>query len=341
MAAVAAYGTQHAHLQQRQASERPAVGAFTLKGLSMLLWSFATLEHHPGSALLEAASARFQEALQCQQAAAAAAGPAGNAAPGDNAEAAGQGGRSMQVQLAPQAARGRGGACLRSTSQLAWCFAKFGHADEPFFAALAGGALPPVQAGENTPQSLTLLAYSAAKLRVPSAGPLLRRLLPLLEAHIGAFNAEDICQLLWALAHVGGLQAAVPLPLLDAAVARLASGLGVSVDASSGASSGSGAMVGAVGTLDARLLCMAVHALACLQYRCPPALLDASVRQVAAAADVSVSLLAKLLWGCAHVGHEPLAKELEDVTSDLYHRLSHSRGNRTVRERDHHSNLQG
>jgi hypothetical protein len=167
-------------------------------------------------------------------------------------------------------------------------------------------------AEEEVPQALASLAYAAAKLRAEGAAPLLQRLLPAAQPRMRGFRADEVCQLLWAVAHVG-LPAgqAPPLALLEAAAARLAR------DA---------------GACDARLLCLAVHALGVLKYRGAPALLEACVHHVAAAGEgeVPVSLLAKLLWGCAHVGYEPEEELLEAITADLYHRLSHSRGNSTV-----------
>lgn len=160
---------------------------------------------------------------------------------------------------------------------------------------------------------MSSLAYAAAKLRVAAAPRLVHSLLPAAARHMGAFNPGEVSQLLWALAHVQ-LPTPPPPALLEAAAARLAGG---------------------VASCDASLLCMAVSALATLGYRAEDSLLDACVSQVAAAGPgaVPVSWLAKLLWGCAHVGHVPDAEHLEAICDDLYFRLSHARGNRTVRRK--------
>ncbi|KAL4430985.1 hypothetical protein ABPG75_006241 [Micractinium tetrahymenae] len=352
MKAVAAYALQR--LQPGEGGGEP----LTLQALAMLLWSFATLEHPPGYPLLEAAGARVTAALEQQRQQGQQGQQAQQGQQGQQGQQAQQGQQGQQGQQAQQGQQGQqgqhsaaeaapsgGGACLRSVSQVAWAFAKFGHADEAFFAALARG-LPPAGAAEDAPQSLTLIAYAAAKLRVQAAPALLRTLLPAAERHVGGLTSDEACQLLWALGQVGGLATEVPLPLLDVAVARLAADLGVSTSSGSvGSSVGSSSSSSASGRTDRvsgsgsgsgapdpRLLCMAVHALAALQYRAPPALLDACVRAVAASlpGGVNVSLAAQLLWGCAHVGHVPEPAQLEAICEDVYHQLSHARGNRTV-----------
>ncbi len=301
MTAVADYALRR--LQPGEGGGEP----LTLQGLAMLLWTFATLEHPPGQPLVEAASSHIVSALEQQQA---------------------QEQHGMQSAADGQGAALGSGACLRSVSQVAWAFAKFGHADEALFAALAR-RLPPAGSAEDAPQSLTLLAYSAAKLRVQAAPELLRALLPAAERHVGGLSSDEACQLLWALGQVGGLAGEVPQPLLDASVARLAADLGLGSSSASARPSPGGLSSGGP---DPRLLCMAVHALAALQYRSPPALLDACVRAVAASlpGSVSVSLAAQLLWGCAHVGHVPEPAQLEAISDYVYHQLSHARGNKTV-----------
>ena len=68
----------------------------------------------------------------------------------------------------------------------------------------------------------------------------------------------------------------MPVARRDGMAARMAAGVGVSTG-SAATGSGSG------GSVDTRLVCMAVHALASLQYCCAPEVLNACVRHVATA----------------------------------------------------------
>ena len=321
MAAVAAYGLAHAQPGSDQDS-------FSLQGLAMLLWSYAVLEQHPGDALLDAVSARLTAALR----------RLGGSAGGHN----GAGGGEAETAASGEASTAGTGeqASLRVVANVAYCFARFRRMDEPFFEAVAD-ALPaltaahaaeqaarpappaPAAAAEGEaaaaaaaargeePHAIASLAYSVAKLRVEAAPRLLQGLLGPAQAHLPDFSVGEVCQLWWALATAGCGPAPPPLALLDAAAARVAAG---------------------AAACDARLLCMAVYAAAELRYRLPGPVLDVCLRQVAAAGDaVPASLLCKLLWGCAHVGHSPDPELLEALADDLYHRLSHARGSKTVR----------
>jgi hypothetical protein len=321
MAAVAEYTLQRTAAPQQQQQQQggeaapPSEQPFNLQGLSMVLWAFAKLEHNPGDQLLQAVSARFVAELRQGQATDAA------AAVGDAVQAA-----VVEVTAAEAAAAEAGDAAspLQAVASVGWSLAHFGYAAEDFFTAVSE-ALPELLAAQArqgssatveraTAHAIALLAQASTKLRVAAAVPLLRLLLPVAEQRVSAFNAEELCHLLWALAH-----AAVqpPLTLLDAAAGRLADqvagGWGGSAD-------------------EARLLCLSAHSLALLSYRADPALLHGCVRSAAAAVDeLPVSLLCKLVWGCAHVGHDPPEQELEVITGNLYYRLSHARGNSTVR----------
>ena len=348
MAAVADFALQSVQQQQQHGSGEgrqeagQAQEPFTLQGLSMLLWAFASLSQHPGDQLLDAAAERLTAAVRQWTAgnAAAAAAAAGAATPGSGPAVSEA--QEAQEQLA-----------LQTVATAAWAFSKLQHPAEAFFAAVADalpalaaepaeqqaakGAAAPAAAKERAapaaaatgrttagaagrgrsrkqePHAVSSLAYAAAKLRVAAAPRLVHGLIPAAARHMASFTPVEVSQLLWALAHVQ-LPSPPPPALLEAAAARLA---------------------GDVASCDASLLCMAVHALATLGYRAEDALLDACVSQVAAAGPgaVPVSWLAKLLWGCAHVGHGPDAEDLEDLCEDLYFRLSHARGNRTVRAR--------
>lgn len=326
--------------------------AFSLRGLAMLLWSYAALEQHPGDALLEAVSARFTAALRHL----GSGGSSGSSAGGQHSAAAATAAAGAQDGGAASGGDGSAGEDgsdalgLRSVANVAYCFARFRWEDEAFFqtvvdalpaltagltttapaaehaarpaaagAAAAGAAAGAAAEGESPaavrgeePHAIASLAYAAAKLRVAAAPRLLHGLLAPAQDHLPAFSVAEVCQLWWALATVGCGSVPPPLALLDAAAARLAA------DAAA---------------CDARLLCLAVYAAAELRYRLPSPVLDVCVRQVAAAGEaVPASLLCKLLWGCAHVGHAPDPELLEDLTEDLYHRLSHARGAKTVRQ---------
>jgi hypothetical protein len=293
MAAVAAYATRHVGGASGGGSEGGE--AFTLQGLSMLLWAFAALEHHPGEELLDAAAQRLA------------------------AELAGCRG------LGPAAAAD----LLQAAATSAWSLSQLRCPHEELFVAVEA-ALPTLLAaaerrggpgggggGHDLPLSLSSLAFAAAKLRVEAAAPLLRRLLPCAQPHLAAFGSQELCQLLWAAGHAG---VQPELALLDGAAARLAALLAQARFGGTAA--------------EASLLCLAVAALATLSYRADDALLDACFAAAAEAADeLPVNLLAKLVWGCATVGHAPRGPHLEAVAASLYHRLSHARGSRTVRGR--------
>lgn len=173
------------------AAQRTA--GFSLQGLSMLLWGFASLEQAPPRALLEAACERLRGAL------------AGRSGDG--------GGGSCKDAQGPLCA-----ASLQAASNIAWSCARMGHADGALFEAI-GISLPLLVAatcasegepsgdggsaargggdsGGGVTQALSNLAYAAAKLRLPDER-LLQGLSSAALPRVAAFHPDELCNLLW------------------------------------------------------------------------------------------------------------------------------------------------